>query len=161
MSAVELADDYLPETGKDLPGVAGERVDVIEVHTAYFPALCTQFLRSRKDMAERTAPTSQEDVSAVGTVYHQVRDVGDYPCHFLGPLLYHEGMVFGIRGKHSGVVLLKTADAVLKSGGSGGRPLPGEGFSVPLERLEFVPVRLGQPRLDGREIIHRRNLPGL
>ena len=75
LACIELADENLVESRKDLFRIGRKRIDEIEMSKAYFPSLGSNFLHSGENMAVGAAPAYYEEFSLRRTVNLENRNI--------------------------------------------------------------------------------------
>ena len=96
MSVVELAYEDLVELPEHFLCVSWKRHDVVEVYEADIDSFLAHVLYSRKQMSVSSAPSDNEELSALRTIDLKLRNLVCHSLHLLLTFSYHQCMVLRI-----------------------------------------------------------------
>src|SRR5205814_7476698 len=113
LAEIDLRDQHLLVRADDFAGVAGKRVQVVQVSVRDHAALAAHAADAGRDGPEGAAPGEDQQVGSVGVVNLQFRDVGGDSGDLLRAQACHQVVVFRVVGDIAGqVLLLEPADPV-------------------------------------------------
>ena len=154
LAVVELADHDFLVAAQYVAGVLRQRADVVEMSVGHLLAFVVHLLDGKGQCAAGATPAHNEQVGVFGARHLLVGDVVGHAVHLLLTVVDHQLVVLRVGAQRTVGALLEAADAVAQAFHTGQSPFASEGLGVAAERTVVGIVRLGQTRLDFRQVGH-------